>query len=274
MRFKRNRAIYIFFVFSFWVLFISVGYSLLSQNLTIIGKGNLVINEPELPDYSTEYTEESWGSGNLYFYNFYITITNNTDKAIYGWNLLIDVPSDTQISSYWDTTSVLEGNKLTLINLNYNGYIDGKKSVTIGITLKTSVANLKLENIEVIIPKEEEEPTPEGPENPDEIAGLIAELIKVNSWQSSGYYITQYDLKIKNNSNKNILSWEVVLLIGNSTVLNYWNVTTRIEDQILYLNNVSYNGKINIGSELVIGFQMQSLISNPTYKIQYITGTY
>lgn len=253
---------YIFIIFIASVLLLSVGYSLLSENLLIEGKGNLVITDPEKEDYTVTYTKETWYSGK-HHYNFNLVLTNNTEP-IYEWVIVVNVPNDTTITNCWNATCEVENGQLKITNLSYNGFVNTNASINLGVSLTTNTAQLELNNFEVQQPDEEVE-------GDKEIAGLTATLVKGNSWQSGNQYVTQYDLKVKNNSTINIKNWKVKIKLNSATVANYWNLQVEIVGDYLYLSNVAYNGNINIGGEAGGGLQLMTPTANHNFVIQSVT---
>ncbi len=127
------------------LLSISVGYSKLNQNLSIISTATI---EPAQTDYLFSFQLNKWQEGGLWNYQFHpITLTyTGTDPAVTSWDITIAVPPGSQIvSSHFNNCkySYTSGN-LKIYNVITNGSISPNGSVTFGIGFKTSVSNYQL----------------------------------------------------------------------------------------------------------------------------------
>lgn len=128
---KRRKFIspyYIFILFIISVLFVSVGYSYLSDTIKITGKANILNSggSGDIEYGNSTYTwapAYSWGGGgSLYTYAMVITITNldedyRSDKSI---EISFDVPdgcvldSSININVWQAESATLDGNTITL----------------------------------------------------------------------------------------------------------------------------------------------------------------
>ena len=78
----------------------------------------------------------SWEDGKVKMCGLEMGITNNTDDAVKGWTLVLEVE---QLKSCdgWNGTYKVKGNKLTIKNAEYNGDIPAGGNVTIGCNIGT-----------------------------------------------------------------------------------------------------------------------------------------
>jgi hypothetical protein len=61
----------------------------------------------------------NWGSG----YEASYTITNNTQAAISGWTVMIDLGAGQQVGNYWNALETASGSQITFTNRDYNGTV-------------------------------------------------------------------------------------------------------------------------------------------------------
>ena len=280
---KRKKSNYnkIILIFIISILFLSTGYSIFSTNLSIEGKGNMV-EQPAKQDYTMTYTKDTWYSGGMHYYNFKMQINNNTSEDLTNWIIIADIPDDIITVTCWSSICSVNNGILTMENENYNSTVLANSYIEFGFSFSTSIAEAELETYKIYVNGNEpdpedpdpedpdpedpdpedpdpEDPDPEDPKYPSNLEGLKVTITYGNGWQSGPNYIKQYDIKIENNSNKNIKSWEFGIdLKGTIKLESCWNATTSIENGILKVSNVSYNGSLNIGGNLTFGIQMSS----------------
>lgn len=89
-------------------------------------------------------------------------------------------------------------------------------------------------------------------------------------WGTNPYTI-QYDVKLKNNSNKVVNGWEIYINLNedNISIENCWNVKCSIENNKLILENVDYNQNIGIDGELTFGVQLKSFTNDINFDDFY-----
>lgn len=295
MRRRKSNYNRIVFIFIISILFLSTSYSIFSTSLSIEGKGNMV-EQPVKQDYTITYTKDSWYSGGMHYYNFKMKVSNNTNKNLTSWIITVDIPDDIITTTCWSSICLVNNGNLTIENESYNSTILSNSYIEFGFSFSTSIAEVELETYKIYVNGSEpdpedpdpedpdpedpdpedpdpEDPDPELPTYPSNLEGLNVTITYGNGWQSGSKYIKQYDIKIENNSNKNIKSWEFGIdLKGTIALESCWNATTFVENNILKVSNVSYNGNLNIGSNLTFGMQLSSTQVDFTPTIVYYTG--
>ena len=143
---KRKRktigTLSIFLIMLTILITISVGYSMFSSRLNIIGNISIIKPEVDLPtelskSYATWQVTNSWPG----FYELSIVITN-MDEDINGWVISIDLPNavlEDQIHAWWssETTSEPMGDydRITFKNYDYNGKIPNGGQLTVPLSL-------------------------------------------------------------------------------------------------------------------------------------------
>ena len=153
----------ILFIFIFVLSGISVGYSLLSESLTVSGKGTLVIaaDEPETSGkVKFTYTTDSWYSATTFYYNFTGALTNLTDENIVGWEVQIAVPEDVDEITCWNAECSVSNGVVTLKNVAYNETLYPDIETTFGFHISTSVGDLTLDDVVINGESTGEEVTP------------------------------------------------------------------------------------------------------------------
>ncbi len=67
--------------------------------------------------------KDSWGSGDSMNYNYNLTITNTSGKDVDGWKVTLEFSSDISGIQGWGGNFTIEGKKLYITNVDYNGKI-------------------------------------------------------------------------------------------------------------------------------------------------------
>ncbi len=77
-----------------------------------------------------------------------------------------------------------------------------------------------------------------------------------NSWESNGEFSYQYALTIENTSDEEIENWTVKLTFSDAvTSCNGWNGNYTVEDSVIEITSMDYNGKLGAGDKITdIGF--------------------
>lgn len=133
-RIKINLSL-IIFIISISFLFMSGGYALFSENLTIVGKANVLSKNDEVMGKSTyNYSVVNrWGVGsdaNPNVYQVKISITNH-DGDLSSWRMSFDVQDGiipSKINSWATSSTKVSGNTITMICQPWNAnVVDGGK---------------------------------------------------------------------------------------------------------------------------------------------------
>lgn len=103
-------------------------------------------------DYTINYrTTSDWKDG----FNGEITITNNTNKSIEGWQLEFDFAA--VIQNFWTAKLIShEGNHYVIKNDDWNSIIQPKQTITLGFGGSPGNISTKPENFKLIAAKEDE----------------------------------------------------------------------------------------------------------------------
>ena len=80
-----------------------------------------------------------------------------------------------------------------------------------------------------------------------------------NSWDEGGNKCGTVELKIINNSGKNLSSWKISFKVPSGfKVTNGWSGTYSVSGTTLTITNVEYNGNLPAGGSLSVGFNYSS----------------
>ena len=131
---------FIFIIFAIAVLFVTSGYSLLSDNLSIVGKANILNSDAKVYGNST-YTWSlytSWPNtdgGTTYQVEMPI---NNLDSDIDLWEVSFDIPLGCTATpqNVWQASEVtISGNNITLKGHSWNAFLGNGSTLSLNIIL-------------------------------------------------------------------------------------------------------------------------------------------
>lgn len=279
-------------------LFISIAYSFLSTKLELTGKAGF--SEDAIRQFKYDYDlTSSWKQGNFYYYNFTVNFTYLGFNNINGWQVNISVPTNTEVTGCFDSGGcTIEDSILRIINATWNGSVNYEnQTFSTSFIIKTTKRNYELsvlsvnfyENGEItnpVVPDPDPVDPPVDPDNPDpvdppvdpdvpvvpdKIKGIVPNLSTKNYWGN----ITQMDLVIKNNSEIDLISWELKYTVPvGSTIANIWGANYVITDDTLTLSGVSWTSEIVAGGQSGnAGLQLKTSTPAPAVvTLQSFTG--
>lgn len=274
------------------LFFITIGYSLLYESLSVAGKGNLIL--PEGPvysgDFSIEYSMEPWYSQNRFYYNCTMDFANRTNTNVEGWTITINVPNDSDMISCWNAECEVKNGVFTLKDLSYNNTLKPNEPIIIGFQIYTeggewsfSEANVNGVNIYAInkddpnpqpTPTPTIKPTPTPTPTPIEDSLLKITINATNSWQSGGRYIKQYSYTVKNTSNFTMTSWKFRFgMPAGSEIVGAWDMNYIEANDYIIFSNGTWNGTLAPGDSKTLQFQLSSTTGNYTPTISNIEYT-
>ena len=253
---KNNILKIILSVFVFFIVFISIGYSLLVTNLNITGKANLIALDPQ---YNLSYSIDSWYTNGEYYYNVNITITNNSNRILDNWSIKMDFPTNTSVTNTWNTTYQISNNNITFSNMSYNGNIGIGASTDFGFQIKDLTGDFYCKNVSIndiqLPDSQPPEPIPQGK--------VVVTFSKSNQWQSGDLYYYSYNVSVNNMTNKKIKSWAFDLLFDSTTNLSQiWNAQYITSAGKIVISNMTYNGVIQAGNNVTFGMIITTKNSN------------
>ncbi len=249
MRKYKKMKLNIFLITFISLIFISVGYSVLSQELTIkgivsgINDNDDIIDQNSNKNFDIEANKgNSWTSDGYYFYIFNFDVVNNSQVNYNNFIITIKFNDSFTLDSSWGIPTTLQNN---IVESKYNNIITPNQKVSLGIIVKSNNPDLKIYKIKVII---DENTAPIKDEN------IIVTFKITNSW---GNYNNQYNLNIQNNGDKNISYWEIHTTVPeNTSFINGWDAEYEINNTTLIIKPKSYNNIININNSIDVGFQL------------------
>lgn len=249
-RIRKKRTIIIITIL-ISIVFLAPVYAYMRKQLSLEGTATIITEDTKKScDGIITYTTNSWQSGNLNYYHFSFTLTNNGEKDFNFWEIYFDVPNDSEILTYSSSEVSLVGTKLMAQNVSYNGTILPTNSVTFEVQMSTSEENYRPTNIVINNCYYEDDDTEENPN--DDINGPLD--IKFVPVASYGNYTFQYDVTVTNTSTLTINEWEFALeKLENTKINNIWNANYIIKEDSIILSNMTYNGTISPGDSITFG---------------------
>ena len=242
------RGIIVAFIIT--TLFISVGYSLLAEQLSVSGITNLVVKDLEdefrTANLSLKYKVKQWYSNGKYFYQYDFTLTNIGTANISSWNAVLDYPTGVSMVSGWSAGFSLTGNKLTISSLDYNGALTPGQVITFGVqlTMNTDSFDLSTGVLTAVIPGTE----------PINTSKLRINAVLTSSWGTAGNYFYQYEFTVTNKSKTNLTYWKFAFNVPTGTTIgNYWNCNYINANNVVTVSNAAYNGNLSPGASTSFG---------------------
>lgn len=256
---RKNRAI---LIVTFCILLLSLGiaYSILKQDLKIIGKANIETKPIEPSGYEVTYTiDNKWITNHKYYYSITMTLKNNTNELLEGWKISIKAPSNVELLNFSNVNCKLNGNIIEFTNVAYNWQVPSKESVSFEFQLATT--DPYYQPSDIIVNDNNQQPSPEEPDKPEETEKKASfEYIKENEWTSGNDYFYQYLVKIKNIGFNEIHSWKFEMHFKTLTKVNQiWNANYEIKEENQFIfTNTAYNGMIEPKKEISFGLILES----------------
>lgn len=141
-------------IFVVCTLTFSVGYSLLSQQLSVEGTANLLYEEEIVcKEYVTDdlkitYDNKAlWHNGGLNYMQIDVTLTNLKQEEINDWKVMLKFISDVEISGSWAGNYELSDRKITITGMDWNKNISVGGQITFGFQVSTPDEEIKLSSI-------------------------------------------------------------------------------------------------------------------------------
>lgn len=260
----------IVFIFILCTLMLSVGYSLLSQDLSIGGTANMVFEEDDDNDFNNDslklaYVTNSWSSNYKTYFQYDFTLSNISLDTIENWKIVIDIPEDCEYVNGWSAEYEISDSKLTITPTSYNQILTSESSITFGIQIATTDNNFIINKVNIngdTIEKDNDNSDNEEIEN-EANNNLDLSFIRSNYWGNEGDYYIQYDIDVSNNTSEDINPWSFQFeLPDGASIIHNWNCNYVNADGIVTISPVSHNQNLIVGSKTTIGIQINSPILN------------
>lgn len=262
---KKNNAKIIILVFCVILFGIGIVYSVLRQDLNIIGKANI-----DIEDYIVTYKiEDKWQVDNNMYYRITMTLFNNTDYVLNGWKISMSAPENVIISNYASINCSINEKYIIMENVSYNEQILSKSSTSFEIQISTTDLEYKPSNITVNDKGTSKPEIPSKPEENEKNAKIS--FNKDNSWQSGEYYYYQITATVENIGTNIINSWEFdINILEDSDIEQIWNANYIKNNNIYTFENSIYNGNIQLNSNITFGFIIKIKNNNLDLKAENI----
>lgn len=240
-------------IFIFVLLVMSVGYSALQQNLSLSGTATL--KKEDKPDnYEVNDNPSSWGTDKI-VYQFQPSITyKGTDKTT-SWEIIIDIPDDSELVNSWNGIFKIENGNLIISNDQNNKEINPGGTVSFGFQIKSDMTNYQLNIIEANFY------SPVKPDPKEEIFtdGINVRVEGLSGWYNGNKYVSQIYVYVTNNTGVDLSSWEVNLVRPiNSNIVNLWGGSYIEKDDVITLSAASWESVFRNGETKNVGIQIEA----------------
>ena len=242
---------------------IGAGYALFSEDLSVAGTATAVVSQPS--NGNTTWTQTHWGGPTTWTHSFNpFTVTNTSSFTYQSWTVSFDVPADIGSINCWNVTCTVQGTRMTVENLGYNGTLAPNASTSFGMQFTTTDVNYQPTNIIVVGDDGQGQDSDYQPR-----AGLTVVATPGSGWQSGGYYVRQYNVNVTNNTGSRVKGWRVEVSwdATKNQVVSAWNVTYVTMPNLLRFSSQSAleNGNTaNFGAQL----GLENAGSNPSFIVK------
>ena len=251
----------------------SIGYSVLEESFSITatagikGKNN---DDVEFP-YEMNVSVSKWESGG-YNYQFNpFTLTYQGNENVTSWNMVFDIPDDSEIVNCWNMTCVFKNGYLTIHSTSNNSNITPNQTVTnFGFQIVSSMENYELNTVKVNFY------TPSHP-NPLEqtiTEGINVTVTKGSGWNEGGMFVSQFNFKITNTTAIDLTSWQLEILKPtlDSTMSNNWGCEYVEKDNSFIIVGNRDTNLIKSGESIDFGLQIKLPSQNYDLEVLNIFG--
>lgn len=272
---KKIRIRFVILLLSF--LFMSIGYSVLRQTLTIGASAGLIIDVVDDPstggdpniEYDVEYSISKWPSGG-YNYQFNpFSLSNMSSENVTSWNMVFDIPDDSTLVECWNMTCVLKDGYLTMHSTKDNSSIPGGSTITnFGFQIVSQMENYELNIVSTNL-FTEAYPNPFETEVTDNITLTHT---AGSGWSEGGMYVRQFNFTINNENSYNLTSWEIILKKPSidSVMSNNWGCNFVDKEEVFIITGEGNNKGIDAGKSHTFGLQ----IKLPSQDFEFSDGDF
>lgn len=250
----------ILIIFTLILFGISTGYSLLSETLSVAGKGKMiVINDPiEKEGIRFTYTVDSWYSNGKFYYNFAGTLVNLTESNIDGWKLEFPIPEDVTEVICSDAVCSVNDNVLIITNTINNSVLVPNVETKFDFQFTSIIGGYTPEDVIINDDNPILEPTP------DSVLQVELELVTTWGGYDSSPYTKQYNAIITNTSDTDTKTWSFKVGFPKGFVLaNAWGCNYIVYKDSVLFSNSEWGGII--GANKSINFTLQVITESSEY---------
>ena len=273
---KKERRIFIIKTCIFLTViacFLTVGYSILSQDLSMDAVANIA-NQSNGGDFTLltdSSTVHKWGNSEQYTYQYNLALSYTGGTTISSWYAKFDVPDDAVLDNSWSSYGEIVDGYLYLYNSDYEYKLENNiLTPKPNFQISTSVDNYEMVLLESRVYASVND-------NPNAVivdSSLVdASFSLGDNYQNGNSYSNQATLTISNNSGVKISYWELKIPVPEgTTITNIWNCNYVIKGGYLYFYGegayaINNNGSINAGMQFLFPKEVGSLtIESVVYK--------
>lgn len=253
--------------------FLTVGYSILSQDLSVSMAATIGHESSEMDLFVDDKTTlNKWSNGDKYTYQYNLSLRYEGSLNLASWYAKFDVPDDSVLDNCWSAICKISDGYLYMYSGDYDYKLSSDKLISPvpAFQITTSSVNYEMALVESKIYSSVND-------NPNAVevdsSKVDASISIGGGWQNGNSYVKQAYLSISNNSGVKLNYWQVGILIPDgTTVSNIWNASYIIKDNYLYLygegsNSLLNNSSVNSGMELILPIDISTLsIDSTVYK--------
>ncbi|ACU54908.1 cellulose-binding family II [Acidimicrobium ferrooxidans DSM 10331] len=203
-------------------------------------------------------TSTWWGGGQVD-----VTIKNTGTAPVSGWTLGFTVPSGESIGSLWNGTVSGSTGTVTVTPASWNGTIEPGASIQVGFTLNGGPENgVFPSSYELSGSSTASDPAPTTPTpTPTSSGQLTATATVTSTWWGGG----QVDVTIKNTGTAPVSGWTLGFTVpSGESIGSLWNGTVSGSTGTVTVTPASWNGTIEPGASIQVGFTIQSSAKSAT----------
>lgn len=257
LRRRNNIKINIFLIFFLIITIFGVSYSYLNLRLTIHGtiKGDesgiaYTITPDSNPDLSINIAlTNKWIESGENRYQYLINITNIGTAIMDNFTITITFKKNVDSPIVWDYDYNLQGKDLTISNTKYN--LNPNQTLPISFAISSKFSPLEISTIKLSATTAYAEVT---------LDKFPVNFSVSSSW---GSYIYQYNVTVTNKTGNKITAWQLKITLPQGTQYQSgWSAAFTVQDNVLIINNASYNGRLNNNDNTTFGLQISTNTKN------------
>ncbi len=253
---RRKPKIKVILITFLFLLLCSTAYAYLETSLSIKGSvmGNYNNDGYVIDPGSNPYLEinnltvNSWTEGNQYKYQFRFKLKNIGNITYDNFKVILTFSSNITGVNIWDYEYSFDQQILNVIKGSTN--FTPNYEVEVNFIVSSNSNNLKINRIKLEV---------DTSSNPVPSDKVIVTFAKGNSW---GNYTIQYNVTVKNESDKKINSWTLDIVLNNASYISGWSAKFETIGNTLRVKNETYNGEIAIGNSVTFGLQLNATSAN------------
>ncbi len=236
------------------LIIINTSYAYLKTSLGIKGvvhgeqilENGYFIDKTSSPNLKiTDFDNNNWVEDEFYKSQYRFKIKNIGDSILDTFVVVLTFNSIVETIDIWNYTYTIDENKVIItgsglminieneIELNFivGSYRDDFKLNIVKLDIETNIEEVESEN-------------------------MLIDFQILNNW---GSYTLEYNVDLINKTQDNVNAWTIEIPLDQSiSFVNGWGGIFTVENNILIIKNVNYNGLIKVNEKITFGLQLQT----------------